>query len=105
MPIITVFRSRLRSGVQADYELLAKEMSALARAMPGFIEEKTFTADDGERVTIVLFADRASHEAWRDHARHRQAQAVGRSELYAEYRVYSAEVDYFREFSSDAVRE
>lgn len=105
MPIITVFRSRLKPSVNAQYELLAEEMSALARVMPGFVEEKTFVSADGERVTVVLFADRKSHEAWRDHERHRQAQAVGRSELYAEYRVYSAEVDYFREFSSDAVRE
>ena len=104
MPIITVFRSRLKPGVQAHYKSLAEEMSALARAMPGFVEEKTFTADDGERVTIVLFADRTSHEAWRDHERHRQAQAIGKSELYSEYSVYSAEVDYHRVFSSDAVR-
>ena len=104
MPIITVFRSRLRAGVQAHYESLAEEMSALAHAMPGFIEEKTFTADDGERVTIVLFADRASNEVWRDHERHRQAQVIGKSELYSEYSVYSAEVDYHRAFSSDVVR-
>jgi len=90
--------------VQADYELLAEEMSSLARAMPGFIEEKTFTADDGERVTLVLFADCTSHEAWRDHERHQKAQAIGKSELYSEYSVYSAEVDYHRAFSSDVVR-
>ncbi|MEY4400675.1 MAG: hypothetical protein RL072_540 [Actinomycetota bacterium] len=90
--------------MHAQYESLAKEMSALAHAMMGFVEEKTYIADDGERVTIVLFADRPSHEKWRDHERHRQAQSVGRSELYAEYSVYSAEVDYHRAFSSDAVR-
>jgi heme-degrading monooxygenase HmoA len=72
--------------------------------MSGYIEEKAFVADDGERVTIVLFADRESHDAWRDHDRHREAQAVGRTKLYAEYRVYSAEVDYHRDFSSDALR-
>ena len=104
MPVITVFRSRLKPGMEAEYESLAEEISALAQTMPGYIEEKTFVADDGERVTIVLFADRESHDAWRDHDRHREAQAVGRTKLYSEYRVYSAEVDYHRDFSSDALR-
>ena len=104
MPIITVFRSRLRSGVEAEYESLAHKLSSLAKAMPGYLEEKTFVAGDGERVTIVLFADRASHEAWRDHELHRQVQDVGRSALYSEYSVYSAEVDYHRVFANDALR-
>ena len=104
MPVITVFRSRLKPGMEAEYESLAEEISALAQTMPGYIEEKTFVSDDGERVTIVLFADRESHDAWRDHDRHREAQAVGKTKLYAEYRVYSAEVDYHQEFTSDALR-
>ena len=104
MPVITVFRSRLVPGMEEEYESLAEEISALAQTMPGYIEEKTFVSDDGERVTIVLFADRESHDAWRDHDRHREAQAVGRTKLYHEYRVYSAEVDYHQEFTSDAFR-
>ncbi len=30
-------------------------MSALAKAMPGYISHKGFVAEDGERVTIVEF--------------------------------------------------
>ncbi len=104
MPVITVFRSRLVPGVEAEYESLAEEISALAQTMPGYIEEKTFVAHDGERVTIVLFTDRKSHDAWRNHDRHREAQVVGITKLYAEYSVHSAEVDYHRDFSSDAFR-
>lgn len=103
MSVITVFRSRLRSGVATEYDALAHEMSTLAESMPGFVSEKTFAAVDGERVTIVIFADRASHEAWRDHPRHRIAQETGRSALYSEYHVYSAEVDYEHSFDSNAV--
>jgi heme-degrading monooxygenase HmoA len=78
-------------------------MSTLAESMPGFVSEKTFAALDGERVTVVLFADRASHEAWRDHPRHRIAQETGRTSLYAEYQVYSAEVDYEHSYDGNAV--
>lgn len=103
MSFITVFRSRLRPGVTTEYDALAVEMSTLAEAMPGFVSEKTFTAVDGERVTIVLFADRASHQAWRDHPRHRIAQEMGRDVLYAEYQVFSAEVDYEYSYDGNAV--
>ena len=103
MSVITVFRSRLRPGATTEYDALAHEMSTLAESMPGFVSEKTFAAVDGERVTIVLFADRASHEAWRDHPRHRISQETGRSTLYSEYHVYSAEVDYEHSYDGNAV--
>jgi heme-degrading monooxygenase HmoA len=62
-------------------------MESAARAMPGFVDFKSFTADDGERVSIVVFASPEAHAAWRDDARHRVAQQRGRDEWYAEYRI------------------
>lgn len=84
---MTVFRSRLRADAAAAYGPLAERMESLARAMPGFVSFKTFEADDGERVSVVVFADRESHEAWRDHPEHRSAQAQGRASLYEEYDI------------------
>ena len=104
MPILTVFRSRLNVGVEDLYNTLAEETSVLARGIPGFLEEKTFAAVDGERVTIVLFADHTAHQAWRDHPRHQEVQTIGRTKLYAEYCVYSAEVEYTHLFAADARR-
>ena len=37
---ITVFRSRLRDDVPADYEARADELEARARTFPGFVEFK-----------------------------------------------------------------
>ncbi len=82
-----MFRSRLRPGVEEEYASLAAEMEALSRAMPGFVEIKTFTADDGERLSLVTFANRAAHDAWRDHPAHRSAQQRGRERLYASYAI------------------
>ena len=101
--IITVFRSRLLPGVDAEYGTMAVEMSRLAASMPGFVSEKTFVAVDGERVTIVMFADAASQQAWRDHPAHRRAQERGRTALYSEYSVYSAAVTYSASHRGDAV--
>src|SRR5438105_6684267 len=48
--IITIFRSRLRSEHQHEYEQLAPRINNLAQSMPGFISIKTFVAPDAERV-------------------------------------------------------
>ena len=85
--VVTVFRSRLNADHVDGYAVLAEEIDARARRQPGFVDRKTFTADDGERVTVVTFADRASHDAWRDDARHRDAQVQGRAALYDAYLI------------------
>ena len=96
--VVTVFRSRLSEDAeaQAAYEADAAEMAALARSMPGYVEHKGFTADDGERVTVVTFADRASHDAWRDHPEHRAAQRRGVERYYASYSIQVGTATYAR---------
>jgi heme-degrading monooxygenase HmoA len=86
-PIVTVFRSTLRPDAAEDYELVAERMLGLARAMPGFVDYKTFESGDGERVTIVTFATADEHRAWRDHPEHRQAQRLGRERFYDSYAI------------------
>jgi len=81
--IVTVFRSRLRPGSEPEYQTLARKMEGIARAMPGFVDFKTFTSADGERVSVVVFANTDTHNAWRDHPEHRAAQQVGRDRLYS----------------------
>ena len=84
--VVTVFRSRLRPDASA-YAADAAAIAELARTMPGYVEHKAFLAEDGERVTLVTFADRASHDAWRDHPEHRAAQRRGIDGYYAEYSI------------------
>jgi heme-degrading monooxygenase HmoA len=99
--ILTVFRSRLAPGTDASYAPLAAAMMDLARSMEGFVDAKTFAAADGERVTIVTFADRAAHEAWRDHPSHVEAQRRGRAELYERYEIHVAEVTSSRSWPAE----
>ncbi len=98
--VVTVFRSRLRPGAAAEYGPLAARMEALARSMPGFVDFKTFEADDGERVSLVTFADRASHDAWRDHEEHRAAQRRGRERLYRSFDITVCRVTGHRRFDA-----
>jgi len=83
--VITIFRSRLRPDGLDEYGPLAGEMSDLARTMPGYVDHKVFTADDGERVTVVTFADEAAQTAWRTRSEHAAAQRRGREAFYADY--------------------
>ncbi|MCW2600368.1 MAG: hypothetical protein JWM02_2197 [Frankiales bacterium] len=96
--VVTVFRSRLRPDNREEYDDTAALMSSLAEQMPGYVEHKAFTAEDGERVTIVTFADRSSHEAWRTHAQHQVAQQRGREAFYTSYSLQVADVRSVRAF-------
>ena len=91
-PVVTVFRSRLRPEAADEYHETAARILDLARTMPGFVDFKSFVADDGERVSIVTFASRQAHQAWRDHPEHRLAQQAGRDRFYASYDITVGEV-------------
>jgi heme-degrading monooxygenase HmoA len=102
--VVVVFRSRLNEGIEAEYEPEAARMEELASSMPGFAGIKTFTADDGERVSIVEFESLETEQAWRDHPEHRRAQQRGRSEFYAAYRIQVCVLLRERAFEGDGAQ-
>ena len=86
--------SRLRDDAYDNgYEAKADEMLERAKAMPGFVEFKSYRSDDGERVSVIQFATRADHDAWARDVEHRLAQQAGRDSFYTEYRITVASVD------------
>ena len=64
--MVTVFRSRRRAGSEEAYRGVSEAMQAAARSVPGFVDFKTFTAEDGEHVSLVTFASLESHQVWRN---------------------------------------
>ena len=82
---VVVFRSRLREEHVSEYGPDAQRMAELAATMPGYLSAKGFTAPDGERVTIVEFADAHGMGVWRDNEQHRVVQQRGREKYYSEY--------------------
>jgi heme-degrading monooxygenase HmoA len=84
---VIVFRSRLRPGVEAEYNVRAEQMYAIVSQMAGLLSAKDYTADDGERVSIIEF-DSAEHlRAWREHPYHLRTQLEGRERWYASYDI------------------
>ena len=89
--VITVFRSRRRHQAESDYRRVAHQMEKAARAADGFVDFKTFTAEDGEHVSLVTFATSTAHRAWRDDPGHRRAQQQGRDDFYLDYSIQVGE--------------
>lgn len=98
MTIVTVFRSRLRPGVDAAYGDVADEMRRLVRLMDGFVDESFYMSSDGERVTIVRFRDSETQRAWAELPEHLAAQRRGRDEFYSWYDISVCEETYRRTF-------
>ena len=90
--VVIVFRSRLRAEAGDDYSEMAAEMLATAKEMPGFVEFKSFKADDGERLALVYWQDHETLAGWRNHPRHRLAQNTGRAKWYENYSIEVADV-------------
>lgn len=100
--IVVVFRSRLTETAGSDYSEMAAEMLERARAMPGFIEFKSFKAEDGERLSLVHWQDEETLSAWRDDVRHRLAQRFGREKWYQFYDIEVAHVVRAHKFERTA---
>ena len=87
---LVVFRNRKRVGMdEAAYAADADAMEQLARSQPGFISFKSYTAEDGETVSISEWADEASARDWRDNADHARVQGRGRMEYYQDYTLFA----------------
>jgi len=102
MTILTVFRSRLRPGVESAYREVAVEMSRLVRLTEGFIDEKFYESPDGERVTIARFTDLASEHAWASDPEHLAVQRRGRDEFYSWYDIAVAEELYSKTYAGES---
>jgi heme-degrading monooxygenase HmoA len=90
--LVILFRSRLTAQAGADYTALDAELSEIVKSQDGFIDVKSFTAADGERLTVVWWRDRESLAKWKALPRHAEAQRAGRQRWYEYYKMDVAEV-------------
>lgn len=103
--IVTIFRSRLNPGVQDEYGPMARHMSELVRAIPGYVAHKGFVAEDGERVTIVEFESEEALHEWRRHPDHLRAKRRGIESFFSNYSVQICSVIRSRSRPAESGRE
>jgi heme-degrading monooxygenase HmoA len=90
--LIILFRSKLTDQAGEDYQAMNTELESLVRQNAGFIDVKGYTAEDGERLTVVWWRDEESLREWRELMRHREAQKTGRAKWYEYYKMEVASV-------------
>lgn len=96
--IIILFRSKLTDQAGDNYRALDDELQVLVRQNPGFVDAKSFTAADGERLTLVWWRDEQSLADWRNLMRHREAQDIGRQKWYQYYDIDVATITRSKRF-------
>ncbi len=95
---IILFRSKLTDQAGEDYQAMNEELAALVRENPGFVDVKSYTAQDGERLTVVWWRDEKSLADWRNLMRHREAQNTGRAKWYQYYKIEVASITRSKSF-------
>ena len=76
------------SGRKEDYLTLAASLRAEVEKIDGF--ESLY--EEGKLLSLQFWRDAAAIAVWRNHLKHRRAQALGRGGMFADYRLRIAEV-------------
>jgi heme-degrading monooxygenase HmoA len=92
--IAVMFEAQPRPGETQAYFDLAAALAVELATMDGFISIERFQslAEPGKLLSLSFWRDEAAVAAWREFDSHRQAQALGRSRIFADYRLRIAEV-------------
>ena len=92
-PYVAVIFTSQRTAGDDGYGAMAAEMEALAREQPGFLGIESARTPEGFGISATYWKDEASARAWKQVARHLEAQRAGRERWYAGYRVRVAKVE------------
>ena len=77
-----------------DYLDQAASMKSLLESIDGFISIERFESlyEPGKILSVSFFEDEEAVKAWRNTPEHRKAQALGRNQYFANYRLRIAGV-------------
>src|SRR6476659_1445997 len=92
--IAVIFEVWPKADRKKDYLDLAAELRPLLETIDGFISIERFESlyEPGKILSLSFFRDEAAVTAWRNLESHRRAQALGRAEVFSDYRLRIAGV-------------
>lgn len=92
--IAVIFEVVPRPGRRDAYLAIAARLRPLLEEIDGFVSVERFQSltDEGKILSLSFFRDERAVAEWRRLAAHREAQAAGRRELFADYRLRIAGV-------------
>ncbi|HEV2010756.1 MAG TPA: antibiotic biosynthesis monooxygenase [Candidatus Limnocylindria bacterium] len=93
--VLALWFPKRRADLPPDeYAECGRQMRVLIQTIPGFLSVKTYTAADGETVTLARFESAEALDTWREHPEHRAAQQRGRDTCFDSYRGETYELLY-----------
>ena len=92
--ITVIFEVWPKGGKAAEYFDIAASLRPALEKIDGFISIERFESvtTRGKFLSISFWRDEAAVQAWRNVEGHRIAQARGRGEIFADYRIRVASV-------------
>ena len=92
--IAVIFEGQAKPGRGQDYLDFAADLRPLLDGIDGFISIERFESVSltGKYLSLSFWLDEAAVAAWRSLGEHRAAQAAGRGEIFADYRLRVASV-------------
>jgi heme-degrading monooxygenase HmoA len=92
--IAVIFEVWPKAGHKQQYLDLAAALRPQLERIDGFISVERFESlyEPGKMLSLSFFRDEAAVQAWRNLEAHRAAQAKGRAEVFADYRLRIAGV-------------
>ena len=104
--IAVIFEVEPAEGQQEAYLEQAAAMRPLVEEIEGFISVERFESltTPGKLLSLSFFRDEAAVEEWRHLSAHREAQSIGRAEIFEDYSLKVAEVlrDYGKHDRAEA---
>jgi heme-degrading monooxygenase HmoA len=92
--IVVAFEVTLKPGPGQRYFDLAAELRPELDKIDGFISVERFQsmASPGKYVSLSFWRDEAAVARWRGHSGHGLAQALGKREIFADFRISVGQV-------------
>jgi len=92
--IAVIFEVEPKSGRRQDYLDMAASLRPGLDAIDGFVSIERFESltTPGKVLSLSIWRDEAAVAAWRGLDAHRRAQAAGRGEIFAGYRLRVAAI-------------
>ena len=84
-----IFEVEPAAGRQQDYLDIAAALRPELEKIDGFISIERFSSlnNPGKILSLSFWRDEDAVRRWREHGEHREAQARGRGEIFADYRI------------------
>ncbi|UWQ50229.1 antibiotic biosynthesis monooxygenase [Leisingera caerulea] len=92
--IAVIFEVETAAGQREAYLEIAAELRPLLKQVDGFLSVERFQSLSAPEklLSLSFWRDEASVQRWRNLEEHRAAQAKGRAEVFADYRLRVAGV-------------